>query len=71
MSAAPGTRMIVRWLIWFDLYLFAGIAGIAAIRWVRGEPITLDAFIDRIAVLLVFAGILTAFQVTRDLRTMR
>ena len=70
MSAAPGTRMVVRWLTWFCLYLLAGMAGIAAIRWVRGEPIAIDVFIDRIAVLLIFAGLLTAFQVTRDLRTM-
>lgn len=71
MSAAPGNRVIMRWVIWFGLYLLAGIAGIAAIRWFRGEPITMEVFIDRIAVLLIFAGILTAFQVTRDLRTMR
>lgn len=71
MTAPPGSRMIIRWVVWFALYLLSGIAGIAAIRWVRGEPIALEAFIDRIAILLIFAGILTAFQVTRDLRTIR
>lgn len=71
MTAIPGSRMIIRWVVWFALYLLSGIEGIAAIRWVRGEPIALEAFSDRIAILLIFAGILTAFQVTRDLRTIR
>lgn len=71
MSAPTNNSMILRWIMWFALYLVAGCAGVVAIRLYRGEPIGAEAFIERLPVLLIAAALLTGFQVMRDLRRTR
>lgn len=68
MSQKIGNRQIVRWIIWFLMYLLAGMAGIIVIRMIYGEPINAAVFFNRAPVLVVVAGALVAFQVFRDLR---
>lgn len=68
MTAPVGSHMILRWLAWFGVFLAAGMAGIAAIRLVRHEPIDAAVFVSRLPMLLIIAGVLLGFQVARDLK---
>lgn len=68
MSNTVGSQHVTRWVMWFFLFIIAGMAGIAAIRLFRGEPIEAAVFFSRAPMLVILAGALVALQVARDLR---
>lgn len=68
MSKVGGNTQIMRWISWFVLFLLAGMAGITAIRMLRGEPIDAAVFASRAPMLVLIAGALVGLQIARDVR---